>query len=293
MFRFPASPWRHLAASLLLLAGSVATTAFGAESGASPVTSVRLYAIDCGHLSFKDMAMFSDTGEFDGQRGEMAVPCFLIRHPKGDLIWDTGLGDDLARKPDTIYRPLGITATVKTTLVSQLKRLKLTPDGVEYLSVSHLHADHTGNANLFEHSTWLLSRTELDWASATPAPIGVVPALFSGYRNAKVKLLEDADHDVFGDGSVRILRAPGHTAGHAVLLLQLVHAGTVILSGDLFHTRLSQTKHLVPPFNYDRAETLTSFDRIDKLLANRHARLVIQHSPEDFTALPKFPAYLD
>jgi glyoxylase-like metal-dependent hydrolase (beta-lactamase superfamily II) len=294
MFRSPTSPWRHLAASLLLLAGSMATTAFGAESGASPVTSVRLYAIDCGHLSFKDMAMFSDTGEFDGQSGEMAVPCFLIRHPKGDLIWDTGLGDDLAGpKLDALYAPLGIKATIKTTLTSQLSELKLTPDDIEFLGISHLHLDHVGNSHLFKHSTWLLNRKEVTWATTDRSAIGVMPALFSGYRDAKVEWLSDEDRDVFGDGSVRILRAPGHTAGHAALILKLANAGTVILSGDLYHTHLNHAKHLVPPYNYSRAETLASFDRIEKLLADRHARLVIQHSPEDFAALPKFPAYLD
>lgn len=238
--------------------------------------------------------MFSDTGEFDGQQGEMAVPCFLIRHPKGDLIWDTGLGDDLAgTKLDALYAPLGVKATVKTTLTSQLGELKLTPDDIEFLSFSHVHIDHVGNSGLFKHSTWLLNRKEVTWATTDPSATGVIPAMFAGYRDAKVEWLGDEDHDVFGDGSVRILRTPGHTAGHAVLMLQLAHAGTVILSGDLYHTQLNHTKHLVPSFNYDRAETQSSFDRVDKLLANRHARLIIQHSPEDFAALPKFPAFLD
>lgn len=294
MFRSSASTWRRLAVSLLLLAGSVATTAVGAESASSPATSVRLYAIDCGHLFLKDLGMFSDTGELDGQQGEMAIPCFLIRHPKGDLIWDAGLGDDLgSQKLDAVYGPLGGKATIKTTLISQLGELKLTPNDIEFLSFSHLHIDHVGNSPLFKHSTWLLNRKEVTWATTDASATGIIPTLFSSYRDAKVEWLGDNDHDVFGDGSVRILRAPGHTAGHAALMLQLANAGTVILSGDLYHTHLNHTKHLVPPYNYSRAETLASFDRIEKLLANRQARLVIQHSQEDFDALPKFPAYLD
>jgi glyoxylase-like metal-dependent hydrolase (beta-lactamase superfamily II) len=294
MFRSSTSPWRCLAASLLLLAGSVATTAFGAESETSPVTSVRLYAIDCGHLSIRDMAMFSDTGEFDGQQGEMAVPCFLIRHPKGDLIWDTGLGDHLTgQKLDALYAPIGAKATIDTPLTSQLSKLNLTPNDIEFLSFSRLHLDHVGNSPLFKHSTWLLNRKEVTWATTDRSAVGIVPDLFSGYRDAKVEWLGDDDQDVFGDGRVRILRTPGHTAGHASLMLQLANAGTVILSGDLYHTQLNHAKHLVPPYNYNRAETLASFDRIEKLLTNRRARLVIEHSVEDFEALPKFPAYLD
>ncbi|WP_242107886.1 N-acyl homoserine lactonase family protein [Luteimonas aquatica] len=284
----PSFPLRLFAACLLLLA---ATAPVHAAPTQAPPT-LRLYAIDCGHLAFKDMGLFSDTGEYDGKPGEMAVPCFLIRHPKGDLIWDTGLGDGLASQPDTIYKPLGITATVRTTLVAQLAELGLAPQDIDYLALSHLHADHAGNANLFTRAIWLLSRRELAWATTEPSPPGVAPALFSGYRQARVTWL-DLDHDVFGDGSVRILRAPGHTAGHAVLMLQLAHAGTVILSGDLFHTRENRRDRRVPPVNDSRAETLASFDRIETLLANRHARLVIQHAPEDFAALPAFPAYLD
>src|SRR5271169_4577859 len=62
---------------------------------AAAVAELRLYALDCGHADFKDMGGFSDTGEYDGRPGEIAVPCFLIRHPKGDLLWDAGLGDHL------------------------------------------------------------------------------------------------------------------------------------------------------------------------------------------------------
>ncbi|MGH8443640.1 MAG: N-acyl homoserine lactonase family protein [Solimonas sp.] len=254
--------------------------------------ALRLYTLDCGHLSLPDMGLFDDSGEHDGKPGEMAVPCFLIRHPQGDLIWDTGLGDGLAGHPDGVVNRYGIRESVRTTLVSQLAQLGLKPTDVKFLAMSHLHADHAGNAHLFTAATWLLNRDELAAAIARPTPIGVDPALLSGYRRAKVEALSQ-DHDVFGDGSVRILRAPGHTAGHAVLMLKLAKAGTVILSGDLWHSRDNYEHSHVPPINFSRAETLASFDRVSRLLANTHGRLVIQHDPGDFAALPLFPAYLD
>ncbi len=55
--------------------------------------SIWLYALDCSRVEFKDMAMFSDTGEYDGKPGVLATPCFLIRHPEGVLLWDTGMGE--------------------------------------------------------------------------------------------------------------------------------------------------------------------------------------------------------
>ncbi|MDS0850718.1 MBL fold metallo-hydrolase [Burkholderia cenocepacia] len=101
------------------------------------------------------------------------------------------------------------------------------------------------------------------------------------------------DYDVFGDGTVTILSAPGHTPGHQCLELELASSGVVILSGDLYHQRMNRAERLVPTFNSDRADSLASIDRIERIVRNTHARLVIQHSAEDFATLPTFPAYLD
>jgi glyoxylase-like metal-dependent hydrolase (beta-lactamase superfamily II) len=251
---------------------------------------VRLYTLDCGTLEFKDLRLFSDTGEYDGQTATIAVPCFLIRHPKGTLVWDTGLDPKFVQRSDNGAR--GIRATLDVSVEKQLQQLNLKPTDITYLAFSHMHLDHTGNANLFTASTWILNRTEMQWAAQPTGGGPVAQETFSGYQHAKTQLI-DGDYDVFGDGTVRILKAPGHTPGHQVLLLSLPKSGKVLLSGDLYHFRRDREQKLVPLFNTDRAETLASFDRIERLVANTKARLVIQHDPQDFKALPKFPAYLE
>lgn len=173
-----------------------------------------------------------------------------------------------------------------------MQRLGLTPADVEFVSFSHFHYDHTGNANAFAQSTWLLSRREVDALDDTPPPVSVKADTLSARKQAKVELI-DLDRDVFGDGSVKILRANGHTAGHQVLMVKLPKAGTVILSGDLFHTRENFEQSRMPVFNHSRGETLGSIDRINRILKNAKGRLIIQHEPKDFEALPKFPAYLE
>ena len=273
---------------LSLLSVIVATPAMAAE----PVNEVRLYALDCGRAEFKDMGFFSDTGEYDGKPGGVAVPCFLIRHPKGALLWDTGLGDKLAESKDGVELAGGIRLRVPVTFAEQLKALGLTPADVTHVAFSHFHFDHTGNANLLGTSIWIINNAELAWAMRTPPPFGVDPTTFSAYTNVRTQMI-DADHDVFGDGSVRILKAPGHTPGHQVLEIKLRKSGVVILSGDLYHTRDNRKYRRIPAINFERADTLASNDRIEKIVTNTKARLVVQHDMVDFRALPKFSAYLN
>ena len=260
--------------------------------GNAAASDIRLYALDCGHATFKDMAMFSDTNEYDGQSGEVADPCFLIRHPKGILLWDTGLGDKFAANKAGVDLGPGVHLTVPLTLLSQLQSLGLKPQDVTYVSFSHLHFDHTGNANEFPDSTWILSKRELSAALSQPTPEGMNPETFSSYRTVNKRMI-DGDYDVFGDGTVRILLAPGHTAGHQVLKVQLPKNGVVILSGDLYHLRSNREFKRVPLANLSRADTLASMDRIETIVKNTNARVIVQHDPQDFLALPKLPAYLD
>jgi N-acyl homoserine lactone hydrolase len=259
---------------------------------AEPGPAIKLYGFDVGHMVFNDMGMFSDTGEGAGQPGNVVATCFLVRHPKGDLLWDTGLPDALADKPGGLDAPGGIGhMTVPTRLIDQLKTVGIAPSEIEFLAFSHMHPDHTGNANLFEKGpTWLLNQLEVNYALASPAHAD--PSSFSAYKTAKKQMIE-GDHDVFGDGTVRILATPGHTPGHQVLEVRLAKAGTIVLSGDLYHSRRNERDKLIPAFNFSRAETLASFDRVSRILKNTHGRLIIQHAPEDLAAFPKAPKYLE
>ena len=156
---------RRLAAGATLL-----LTASG--SAAAPDTDVRLYTLDCGRIDFTDEAVFSDTGEHDGERGAMPVPCFLIRHGSDGMLWDVGLGDEIAASPAGRVM-VGLHFRVPRTLASHLKQLALTPDDIRCVGLSHLHADYSGNAALFPKATFLVSPRELAWASTSPAPDGV------------------------------------------------------------------------------------------------------------------------
>ena len=277
-----------LAASLLI--GDAASSA-PAPATARATAMVRLYTLDCGRIDFDDEKVFADTGEHDGEKAAMPVPCFLIRHGDEWLLWDAGLGDEIAASPGG-RTVVGLRFRVPVTLASQLAALKLRPDDIRYVAVSHLHADHSGNIPLFPHATLLVSPQEYAWAAATPTPDGVRAEVVASIDRARIRPVP-ADLDVFGDGTVTMVSTPGHTPGHHSLLVRLKNAGPVILSGDVAHFQVNYDRALVPTGNVSRSETLASIDRVKGLAATYRARVIIQHGADIFSVTPRFPAYLD
>lgn len=258
---------------------------------ASSIPPLRLYTLDCGRIDFTDMHVFSDTGEHAGEQGAMPVTCFLIQHGKDWMLWDAGLGDEIAAFPGGQDKA-GLHFRVPRTLASQLSTLGLQPDDITYVGLSHLHADHSGNAPLFPHATFLVSPAELAWASQTPPPEGVLTDRVAAVQAAKITPVP-GDLDVFGDGTVQMISTPGHTPGHHALMLKMRHAGVVLLSGDVAHFQVNYDRGLVPTGNVNRADTLASIGRLHGLAAHYHARVIIQHAAGVFHQMPTLPAYLD
>jgi N-acyl homoserine lactone hydrolase len=251
----------------------------------TPAAEVRLYALDGGRVlaTGADAAEMSDDGAYAGRTLDMPVPCFLVRHPLGDLMWDTGMS--------RTRTDLGDWATSGVSLADQLSTIGLRPADIRFLSVSHGHWDHSGNAGLFAGSTWIVNPLEREIMFNDENRATAAMDDYGALEAAEALLITD-DHDVFGDGSVVIVQAPGHTPGHTVLLVRLAEAGPILLSGDLWHLSESRTSRRVPTFNTDRAQTLASMDRVEALVTANRARVVIQHASEDQASLPRFPTAL-
>lgn len=257
-----------------------------------PVAAVKLYAMDCGRFHVKDAAMFSDEHAYDKQARDLVDPCYLIRHTRGDMMWDAGVPPALAAEPQP--KDAEETFTLKETLEQQLAELGVAPSDIDYFSISHSHFDHVGNAALFKDATWIVDKDERDWMFREEARQSPDFASYAPLETVKTTLIEgDGDHDVFGDGSVIIVQAPGHTPGHTVLLLNTANSGKVLLSGDMWHLAEAREKRTIPAFNFNREQTLASMDKVEALAASTSARVIRQHVPEDFNSLPKFPKALE
>ncbi|HBL93319.1 MAG TPA: N-acyl homoserine lactonase family protein, partial [Hyphomonas sp.] len=200
--------------------------------------------LDCGTIEVSDLDAFSSAGDYAGETDTFTDSCFLVRHPDGNLLWDLGLPGVLAiAGPQTQQI---FTVSLEQTITEQLADRGMSPDDVDYVSISHSHFDHIGQADQVAGSTWLVSQKELDAMFGEGAEIAQEQqALFSLFAPMEQKVFED-ELDVFGDGSVVIFETPGHTPGHTSLQLMMPETGPVLLTGDLYHRAESRELKRVP-----------------------------------------------
>ena len=267
-------------------------TAFAQPGGLPPLPKldgVRLYVIDCGTIISNRPEGFGLTRDEVGNPN-FSDPCFLVMHPKGILLFDTGLPDSHVGRP--IWEDMtGYEGILKfTTLRGELANIGVTPAMITYLAISHSHWDHVGNANDYADSTWLARKAESDFMFGTEAPKKFRP-WYAALATAKTKLI-DGDYDVFGDGSVVLLSTPGHTPGHQSLYVRLAKTGGVVVSGDLYHYTQERTLNRIPP-REQALETAASRRRIDAFLARTHSQLWIGHSIDWYRNAVKAPGWYE
>lgn len=262
------------------LAFAALTAMQAPEPAAKAAAPLSLWRLDCGTIDVDDLGAFSDTGLYAGEKKTLAASCYLIQDGDRLLLWDTGLDGALAGK-----RRDADGSFLKEKIVSQLGRIGFDAADVTYVGISHYHYDHTGQVEDFPNATLLTGKG--DWGVIKVRP--PIAARFDHWLkgDGKVEPLE-GDKDVFGDGRVTILKMPGHTEGHQALLVRLA-SGPVLISGDQYHFTKNREVGGVPSFNVNRADTLASHDRFEKLARNLGAKVIIQHELDDIAKLPTFP----
>ena len=272
-----------------IFAAAFAWLALTAQAPApvKPQAELSLWRLDCGEFVIKQYgAFFSDTYQYPAGPKNIVGSCYLIRHGDKYMLWDTGLTDELVGRD---FDNAAQTIKVRRSLVAQLAELNVKPEQIETIGISHWHFDHTGQARHFPQARLLMGRGDIEFLKREPSPDADSTKAMAHWLTGGGKLEPlDGDRDVFGDGRVVMLDLPGHTPGHYALLVRLA-SGPVLLSGDLYHFTEQVENRGVPPFNDDRADTLASMDRYDRIAKNLKARTIIQHEPADIAKLPPFP----
>jgi N-acyl homoserine lactone hydrolase len=285
---------RKLLATILQAVAVLLTLAplLVSQTRPKPPKSVRLYIFDNGVIKGLDPATFHFKKE-ELATTDMVVCSYLIVHPKGTLMWDTGAIRDADLKADgSPVTQERFTAT--KTLKSQLAAVGYTPKDITYFALSHYHVDHIANANDFAGSTWLVQQPERDamFAEKGGAPVAQ-RSKYIALKDSKTKILNGQDYDVFGDGTVVIKAAYGHTPGHQVVYLKLAKTGPILLAGDLYHYQEERNTDKTPTFDFDRDQSLASRAAMEAFIKKTGAQLWIEHDLAHFNQLKKAPGFYE
>lgn len=278
---FRAAGFRSVLSATLGLAALLLVGALPAWAGEVN----RLYVIDCGWAHAADQSRWSP-GVDVGVPIDFSDNCYLAHHSSdGYLLWDTGITDRVAAVPDGVrVQPLAQTWHRTQTLVAALATVGVKPSDVRYVALSHVHPDHAGNVEEFPDATLVIQKAEWDFA------MGLTQKPFRPEHKAQ---LIEGDRDLFGDGSLTLLSTPGHTPGHQSLLVHLAKTGNVLLSGDAVHFQSNWDNRRVPGFNFDRAQSLASMDKIARVLDEKHAQLWINHDKPSSDARRHAPEFYE
>ena len=244
---------------------------------------VKLYQLVGGSIFVKKLEVFSQDTLYTGQQKQFTDAYYVISHPKGNLMWDAGLPEQLVI-PEPFDEPSGVFRIQRPdSLANQLKSIGFKIEDFKYFAMSHSHFDHTGHANLMKDAKWIVQENEYN-ANVGDTLKQKNPALAALKNVQKIK----GDYDVFGDGTVVIKYMPGHTIGHQVLYVEVAGLKKpVLLTGDLYHFKENRINKGVPSFNFDAKQTLESMELFETFATEKNAEVIIQHSPQDFKKLEK------
>ncbi len=253
--------------------------------------TAKLYAMTCGYLTGPfDALMAGGEGRID-----LPIPSFLIEHPKGRALYDTGMHPQLrtdakGRLGERLVGLFGFDKFgPKDDIKSKLESLDRDPGKIDFIIASHLHFDHAGGNEFVPNATVIVQRPE--WQAGLAADsetrFGFYKADFD--KGHKVKQVE-GEYDVFGDGSVVCIPTYGHTPGHQSLRVR-TEKGEVVLTGDACYFCRTLKERRLPMRAFDKALMLKSLDRLEAL-EKGGAKLIFGHDPEFWKSVPQGPAPL-
>ena len=274
-----------------LVALAVVSLSVMPQQRPAPPSMPRIYIFDNGKLTGLDPTMFGFTRE-ELKEPDLVAVSYLVVHPKGTLMFDAGAIPDANFKSDGTPVTEGIVSATRQ-LKPQLAAIGYRASDVTYFALSHYHADHTANANEFARATWIVQKAERDAMFAPKAPAITRPADYSALQNAKTKILDNADLDVFGDGTVVVKATPGHTPGHQVLFVRLAKTGPVVLAGDLYHFPEQITTGRVPTFEWNADQSKASRAKVAALMKQTGAAMWIEHDIATHAKLPRAPKFVE
>jgi N-acyl homoserine lactone hydrolase len=285
--------------------GGIAAIAMSSWFSVAQAQDIKLYAFSSGALTI-GKGILQNLAPVEPPI-QIPVGFFVIKHPKGNVLFDTGNNDRIIKDPSywgasfTALKPVN---TPDVAIDTQLGKIDLKPDDIKYVVASHLHLDHGGNVGKFPNSTIVVQKDEIQnafWPKAGtggPYMIGDVLPLRAenkDYPNAVKMLQLEGDLDLFGDGTLMVKRWVGHTPGSQMMTVRLKNTGLIILTGDNVYFRENVEKSLPPNIvlAYNPSGILAAYEWIRHVMATEKADFFTAHDPDAFKAMKKAPEFYD
>lgn len=254
---------------------------------------LQVFSMPCGFLEFDSKLFFPNLEK--GELFTIPVPSYLITHPKGNVVFDTGI------HCQAITDPIGRLGEIARTFVSrtkpgeeietQLAKFKLTTNDIAYVINSHFHFDHCGGNEFFPRSTILVQKNEM---AAARDPELRKKAFFDpkDYDHQLHYQEVSGEYDIFGDGTLMLFPTHGHTPGHQSLRVRVTKGTEVVLTGDACYTKINMDQNLLPSIAFDEAEMSRSLGKLRDLRDKQGATIIYGHDPQQWKEIPHAPAPL-
>jgi glyoxylase-like metal-dependent hydrolase (beta-lactamase superfamily II) len=256
---------------------------------------MRLYVLSCGRFEIRKRMFVADAEDGD-TRLEIPVPAFLATHPRGNVLFDTGLHAAGLADPwgrwGGLNKALAPRISPDDHVLRQLAILGVSPGDVRYVVNSHLHHDHSGGNEAFPRATFLVQRAELT-AIRDPqlvATVGYLPG--DSGLDAAYELL-DGEHDIFGDGTLVLTPTHGHTPGHQSLRVTLPSGQRLVLAGDACYLRETLGHMRLPKVVWDKVLATQSLEKLRRLQEEPGTLFIPGHDASVWQELRLAPAYYD
>jgi N-acyl homoserine lactone hydrolase len=274
-------------------------------SAASQAQDIKLYTFSSGALTIGKGVL--QNGAPMTPEIKIPVGFFVVTHPKGNVLFDTGNNDKIITDPaywGASFQALKPVNTPDVAIDTQLQKIGLKPDDIKFVVVSHLHLDHGGNVGKFPNSTIVVQKTEIQNAfwpepgTGGPYMIGDVMPLRAPNNDMPnaVKMIQlEGDMDLFGDGTMVVKRWVGHTPGSQMMVVRLKNKGPTILTGDNVYFRENVEKNLPPSvvLAYDPHGIFSAYEWIRREVATNGAEYFTAHDPDAFREMKKAPEFYD
>jgi glyoxylase-like metal-dependent hydrolase (beta-lactamase superfamily II) len=251
---------------------------------------LQIFSMPCGFLEFDSKLFFPNLEK--GEQFTIPVPSYLITHPQGNVVFDTGIHCQAIHDPIGRLGQIAKVFVPRTQpgqeIVEQLAKFKLTPKDISYVINSHFHFDHAGGNEFFPDSTILVQKEEL---GATRDPALLKKVLFDpkDYDHDLHYHEIDGELDIFGDGSLVLFPTHGHTPGHQSLQVRISKSNTIVLTGDACYTQKNMDENLLPSIAFDEAEMYKSLATLRDLRDKRGATIIYGHDPRQWQEIPHAP----